>query len=161
MVQTIAGVVERPLDAQRIVDELQKSCLCDRSDVSLMHRDSAQISGALKSTVDSGAAAGSSLLDAIFTGVNAASRSLPGGGVLRTVGSFGAALAHVTLDAGAGLAKVLLDAGLPKDQAHRYSDAFNHGGILIVVQAKSERMAQCARQVLMKHGALEPESRAA
>ena len=161
MAQTIAGIVTKPADAQRIIDELQASCLCDRSDISLMHRDSAQVSGAVKSAVDSSAAAASSMVSAIFAGVNAASRSLPGGGVLRAVGSFGVALAHTGLDAGAGLAKALIDAGVPKAQAHQYSDALDHGGILVMVQAKTDKMAQCARTILTKNGALEPESRAA
>jgi hypothetical protein len=161
MANTIAGIVERPADAQRIIDELQASCLCDRSDISLMHRDAAQVSGAVKSAVDSGAAAASSMVSAMFAGVNAVSRSLPGGGMLRAVGSFGAALANAGLDAGAGLAKALIDAGVPQDQAHHYGDAMNRGGILILVQAKTDKMAQCARQILMKHGAVEPQSRAA
>jgi hypothetical protein len=161
MANAIAGIVEKPADAQRIIDELQSSCLCDRADISLMHRDTAQVSGAVKSAVDSGASAASSLVSAVFAGVNAVSRSLPGGGMLRAVGSFGTALANAGLDAGAGLAKALIDAGVPKNEAHQYSDAMNHGGILILVQAKTEKMAQCARQVLLKNGAIEPESRAA
>jgi hypothetical protein len=161
MANTIAGIVEKPADAQRIIDELQSSCLCDRSDISLMHQDTAQVSGAVKSAVDSGASAASSMVSAVFAGVNAVSRSLPGDGMLRAVGSFGAALANAGLDAGAGLAKALIDAGVPKNEAHQYSDAMNHGGILILVQAKTEKMAQCARQILMKNGAIEPESRAA
>ena len=161
MANTIAGIVDKPADAQRIIDELQASCLCDRADISLMHRDTAQVGGAVKSAVDSSAAAASSMVSAIFAGVNAVSRSLPGGGVLRAVGGFGAALANAGLDAGAGLAKALVDAGVPKEQAHHYSDAMNRGGILILVQARTDKIAQCARQILMKHGALEPESRAA
>jgi hypothetical protein len=161
MANTVAGIVEKPADAQRIIDELQANCLCDRSDISLMHRDTAQVSGAVKSAVDSGAAAASSMVGAIFAGVNAVSRSLPGGGMLRAVGSFGIALANAGFDAGAGLAKALIDAGVPKDQAHQYSDAMNHGGILVVVQARTDKMAQCARQVFIKNGAIEPESRAA
>ena len=161
MAKTIAGIVTKPADAQRILDELQASCLCDRSDISLMHRDSAQVSGAVKSAVDSSAAAASSMVNAIFAGVNAASRSLPGGGMLRAAGSFGVALANAGLDAGAGLAKALIDAGVPKAQAHQYSDALDRGGILVMVQARTDKMAQCARTILIKNGALEPESRAA
>jgi hypothetical protein len=161
MANTIAGIVEKPADAQRIIDELQASCLCDRSDISLMHRDAAQVSGAVKSAVDSSAAAANSILAAMFAGVNAVSRSLPGGGMLRAAGSFGAALANAGLDAGAGLAKALIDAGVPRGQAEHYGDAMNRGGILIVVQAKTDKIAQCARAILAKHGALEPETRAA
>ncbi len=161
MATTVAGIVEKPADAQRIIDELQSSCLCERADISLMHRDAAQVSTAVKTAVESSAAAASSVVNAIFAGVNAVSRSLPGGGMLRAVGSFGAALANAGLDAGAGLAKALVDAGVPKGDAQRYGEAMNRGGILILVQPRTDKMAQCARTVLMKHGAVEPESRAA
>ena len=158
---TVAGVVEKPADAQRIIDELQKSCLCDRSDISLLHRDAAHMSEAVKRAIDSSATAVSSIMDVLFQSVSAVSRSVPGGGMLRAAGEFGARVAHAGIGSGAGIAKALVDAGVPKTQAERLGEGMDQGGILIVVQAKTEKIAQCARTVMSAHGATEPEKRAA
>ena len=44
MAQTVAGVVEKPVDAQRLIDELVRDCLCDRADISVIARDAARAS---------------------------------------------------------------------------------------------------------------------
>ena len=40
MRQALTGLVEKPVDAQRIIDELTTRCLCDRSDISLIAQES-------------------------------------------------------------------------------------------------------------------------
>jgi hypothetical protein len=159
MANTVAGLVEKPADAQRIIDDLQSTCLCDRSDISVMHRDAAQVSSAVKTAVDKSAAAASSVVAALFAGANAVSRSLPGGGMLRATGKFAASVADAGVQAGAGLTKALIEAGVPKEHAERYGDAMRRGEILIIVQAHTDKIAQCARTVMTEHGAVEPESR--
>lgn len=161
MATTITGIVEKPVDAQKIIEELQSGCLCDRADISLMHRDSGQLVSAARTAIDSSAAAASSVLDLLFQGANTVSRSLPGGSVVRAVGEFGSRLASAGIGTGAEVARALLDAGVSQAEARRSGDAVERGGVLIVVQAKTEKMAQCARTVMAAHGAVAPESKAA
>lgn len=59
------------------------------------------------------------------------------------------------------LAKMLMDAGVPKGDAHFYGEAFERGELVVTVNARSDQMSQCARKVMMKYGAVAPESRAA
>jgi hypothetical protein len=165
MQKTVVGVVEKPLDAQRIIDELVQNCLCDRSNISVMLRDPAALGSEVAATVtkavDTTVAAANSVLGGIFGGVEAVSRSIPGGGMLRGVGALGVALANAGLGTAAGVAKALVEAGVSKEHASRYGQAFERGGILIAVQAKTDGIARCAHEVLMKHGALMSEAGAA
>src|ERR671937_351971 len=39
MAKTLIGIVDKPVDAQRLIDELTTSCHCDRSDIGLMMRE--------------------------------------------------------------------------------------------------------------------------
>ena len=159
MQKTIAGVVEKPLDAQRMIDELTSECLCDRSDISVVTRDGEV--GGVKQTIDSGTAAVRTVIDMLSHGTESISRAIPGGGMLRAVGSVGAALANAAVAGGAELAKALVDSGVPQGSASFYSGAVDRGDILVTVQARSDKMAQCAQKVMMKYGAVAPESRAA
>jgi hypothetical protein len=59
------------------------------------------------------------------------------------------------------LAKTLMDMGLPSGDARFYGEAFERGEMVVTVNARSDQAAQCARKVMMKHGAVAPESRAA
>ena len=167
--QTIAGVVQKPLDAQRLIDELTSECLCDRSDISVLVRDGTgwtgqdakQVSGGAKQSIEAGTAAARTLIDMLSRGTESISRSIPGGGMLRAVGSVGAAVANAAVAGGAELAKALIDSGVPPGAANFYSGAFDRGDILVTVQARSDKMAQCAQKIMMKYGAVAPESRAA
>jgi hypothetical protein len=160
----VFGVVQKPVEAQRIVEQLVQHCLCDRSDISVMLRDSAQTSNsqALASTVtkavDTTAAAAASVFGGVFAGMNAISRAIPGGGMLRAVGAVGDALVNAGLGTAAGVTKALVEAGLPKEHAKYYGDAFERGGILIRVEAKTDSIGMCARKIMMQHGAVAPEN---
>ena len=147
MAKTIAGVVEKPVDAQRLIDELVGQCLCDRADISVMVRDAAgwwtQQQGGnaadLKRAIDTTAAGAKSLVDGLFEGLEAVSRALPGG----------------------ELAKALIAVGVPQREARLYGEAFERGAMLVTVQAKTDKIAQCARRVMTQHGALAPGERVA
>jgi hypothetical protein len=167
--QTIAGVVQKPLDAQRMIDELTSECLCDRSDITVLVRDGEgwigqaanQAGGGVKQSIDNGTAAARTVIDMLSQGTESISRSIPGGGVLRTFGAMGTAVANAAVAGGAELAKALIDSGVPRNSADFYSGAFDRGDILVTVQARSDKMAQCAQKIMMKYGAVAPESRAA
>src|SRR3954466_14296726 len=94
MTTTIAGVVEKPVDAQHLVDELVDSCHCDRSDISVMARDAMrerrrQGAETVKKALDTNAEAAKTLIGWMSQGLEAATRSVPGGGMIRTFGSLG------------------------------------------------------------------------
>ena len=169
MAKTIAGVVEKPVDAQRLIEELVGQCLCDRADISVMVRDAAgwwtQQQGGnaadLKRAIDTTAAGAKSLVDGLFEGLEAVSRALPGGGVLRVFGSLGVALANAGVTTAAELAKALIAVGVPQREARLYGEAFERGAMLVTVQAKTDKIAQCARRVMTQHGALAPGERVA
>ena len=159
MTTTIAGVVQKPVDAQRLVDELVSSCLCDRSDISVMARDSLADGGrqgaeTVKKALDTNADAAKVLINWMSQGLESVTRSIPGGGMIRGFGALAAKLADAGVSTAAGLAKALIDLGVPKGEAHYYGEAFESGGIVVTVQARTENIARCARGVMMKYGAV-------
>ena len=165
MAQTVAGVVEKPVDAQRLIDELVRDCLCDRGDISVIARDAARASAEkasaraneLKGALDTSAAGVQKLFEGLLAGVEAVSRSIPGGGTLRVIGKVGVTLANAGVATAAELAKALIAVGVPAADARYYAEAFQSGGVLVTVQAKTDKSAQCAQSVMMKYGALAPE----
>jgi hypothetical protein len=166
MTTTIAGVVQKPVDAQRLVDELVSGCLCDRSDISVMARDSvadARRQGAetVKKALDTNADAAKVLINWMAQGLESVTRSIPGGGIVRGVGSLAAKLADAGVTTAAELAKALVELGVPKGEARYYGEAFESGGIVVTVQARTENIARCARQTMMKYGAIAEEPAAA
>jgi hypothetical protein len=163
---TIAGVVDKPVDAQRLVDELVSDCLCDRADISVMARDSVQArsrqgADTVKQALDTNAAAAKTLIDWASHGLESVTRSVPGGGIIRAMGSLGARLASAGVSTAADLAKALVDLGVPRGEAQSYGQAFESGGIVVTVQARTENIARCARTVMMKYGAVADEPAAA
>ena len=162
MTTTIAGVVEKPVDAQRLVDELVSGCLCDRSDISVMARDSVgdsrrQGADTVKKALDTNADAAKVLINWMSQGIEAVTRSIPGGGMIRGFGSLAASLADAGVATAAELAKALVDLGVPRGEAQSYGQAFESGGIVVTVQARTENIATCARKVMMKYGAVAEE----
>ena len=160
----IAGVVQKPVDAQRLIDELTRDCLCDRGDISLLTRSSPQASKAtatVKEGIDEGVNAAKTIVDGLFQGFESVSRSVPGGGLLRAFGSMGVTVVNAGVSTAGELAKALTDIGVPKGDARFYGDAFERGEVVVTVNAKIDQMAQCARKVMMKYGAVAPERRAA
>jgi hypothetical protein len=164
MTTTIAGVVQKPVDAQRLVDELVNDCLCDRADISVMARDSSgRREGAetVKKAVDTNAAAAKTLIGWMADGLDSVSRSLPGGGMIRAFGSLGGKLADAGVSTAAELAKALVELGVPRSDARYYGEAFEGGGIVVTVQAHTDNIGMCARKVMMKFGATADEATAA
>jgi len=163
MTTTIAGVVEKPVDAQRLVEDLVHECLCDRSDISVMARDSItdrarQGAEAVKKALDTNADAAKVLIGWMSQGLESVTRSIPGGGMIRGFGSFAARLADAGVSTAAGLAKALIDLGVPQGEARYYGEAFERGGIVVTVQARTDNIAMCARGVMMKYGAVAEEA---
>jgi|SRR4051812_43166680 hypothetical protein len=163
MTTTIVGAVQKPVDAQQLVDELVESCRCDRSDISVVARDAIRENrrhGAetVKKALEGNAEAAKTLIGWMSEGLEAVTRSLPGGGMIRAFGSVGAQLADAGVSTAAGLAKALVDLGVPKSEARHYGEAFEQGGIVVTVQARTDNIATCARGVMMKYGALGSEA---
>lgn len=164
----VIGVVDKPIQAQKIIDELIGSCRCDRSDIGVMARaaDAAAsleaakgVRRAAKAAAQT-AAATESLLEGIFRAAGSvASRLLPGIGELRAVGPIAATLVGAGVGTTAGLVTALVDFGLPQNQASYYAEAVGRGRILITVSAKTNNIAHCAERVMKEHDALVPEAR--
>jgi hypothetical protein len=168
MRQTVTGLVEKPVDAQRIIDELTNRCLSDRSDISLIAQNgSGQLShmatGAARAAGHVAKAAGEAAATT-FSGLagvaSAFTRQVPGVGVLSAFGQLGAALSRTALHTAEDLGKAFIDFGISQDLARTYSDALKQGHILIIIDAKTENQAKCAQQVLSTQGAVMPEVRA-
>jgi hypothetical protein len=151
-----------------MIDELVRDCLCDRSDISVIARDQAASSnnkGAradeLRHAVDQSAEGARTLFGGLLAGLETVSRAVPGGGALRVIGNLGVAIANAGVATAAELTKALVSVGVPAAEARFYGQAFEGGGVLVTVQAKTDPIAQCAQKVMMKHGAIAPESAAA
>lgn len=165
MAKTIAGVVDKPVQAQRLIDALVSECLCDRSDISVMVRDAAgwwtreqhETATHLKRAIDTTASGARSLVGGLFEGLEALSHALPGGGVLRVFGSLGVALASAGVAGAAEVVKALVSLGIPQPEARFYGDAFARGAMLVTVRPKTDKIAQCARSLMRQHGALAPD----
>ena len=168
MATTLIGTVDKPVDAQNIIEELVSSCRCDRSHISLLTRDeaaAAKPSDAVREAADHAAKATQSAGEALAAlwgaGTQFMTRAVPGFGAIKAVGPFGSTLLKTGFDAGATLAKALLDAGIPESEARRAAHALEQGGIVITVHAQSENAARCAEGVLHRHGAVVQQPRAA
>ena len=168
MRHTVTGLVEKPVDAQRIIGELTTRCLSDRSDISLIAQDSAgqggMATGAARAAGQLGSAAGTAAVNTVsglFEVASAATRQVPGFGALKAVGQLGSMLSRSALSTVEDLTRAFVDFGIEQDLARRYSEALKQGNILIVVDAKTDNMARCAREVMAVHGAASPETRAA
>jgi hypothetical protein len=88
------------------------------------------------------------------------SRKVSGFGALSAVGQLASTLSRAALGTVRDLAGVLVDFGMEQELAREYADALQRGSILIVVDAKTDNMAQCVRRVLATHGAASPVAHA-
>lgn len=160
---TIAGVVHKPVDAQHLIDELTRDCLCDRSDISLLTRspETYKATATVKEGINEGVHAAKTIVDGLFQGFESVSRSMPGGGILRAFGSMGVTVVNAGVSTAGELAKTLMDVGVSRGDARFYGEAFERGEMVVTVNAKTDHIAQCARKVMMKYGAVAPDNRAA
>lgn len=164
MQQTITGLVKKPVDAQRIIDELTSRCLADRSNITLISQeDAGQASGRVSHAMQAaGQVAGAAAAAAAATGnaaldfASAVTRRVPGFGVLKAVGGLGADFSRAVLGTAEDVANAFVSLGVERKLARSYADALREGSILIVLDAKTDAIARCARQVLATHGAAVP-----
>src|SRR5687768_5256207 len=114
MDHTVTGLAEKPVDAQRIIDDLTSLCVCDRSDISLLARDdSPQAAGVLSEAARAtgqvaaaaGAAAASTLGSILGVGSRALSRNVSGFGVLSAFGQLGGMVSRTALASAEDLGK--------------------------------------------------------
>jgi hypothetical protein len=168
MRQTVTGLVEKPVDAQRIIDELTSRCLSDRSDISLIAQNGSGetahlAAGATRAAGQVARAAGEAAA-ATFSGLagiaSAFTRQVPGVGVLSAFGQFGTALSKTALHTAQDLGKAFVDFGIEQNLARTYAEALKQGHILILIDAKTENQAKCAHEILSTHGAVMPDARA-
>jgi hypothetical protein len=82
------------------------------------------------------------------------SRNVPGFGVLSIAGGLGSRLSGTALSTAEDLARAFVDFGIEQNLVRDYADALRQGKILIVVDAKTDAMARCAREVMAVQGAV-------
>jgi uncharacterized membrane protein len=112
----------------------------------------------LGSNTTKGAAAGG--VAGLLLGLAAV--ALPGIGPIVAAGPIAVALAGAGVGAAAGgMLGALADMGVPGHEAKYYEEAIRRGGTLILVRAREEEMADRARSLLDRHGALDVEATAA
>src|SRR5690242_9454947 len=102
MRHTITALVEKPIEAQYLIEELTARCLADRSDISLISQEN---SGRVSRILAGAARAAGQVAGAV--GAAGASGSLP-------------AAAFSTLE---NLAKAFVDLGIEQSLAGNYADA--------------------------------------
>src|ERR687887_455923 len=113
MAKTLIGIVDKPVDAQRLIDELTTSCHCDRSDIGLMMREGAanDAAAAARSAVahaaDAAEAGGKAFADLWRAGANLVSRSIPGMGAVKAVGPLGASFLNASFSTAAAFTRAL------------------------------------------------------
>jgi hypothetical protein len=166
MQRMISGIVEKPVDAQKLIDELTTQCLCDRADIGVMSGPGAaaipQPEAMSRIASGAGQAAGAAMNAAatLFNGLLGAaatvvSKPVSGVGMLTAAGQLANALSKSAFTGVDGLAKGLNEVGVAQDVARRHAEALQRGAILVVVHAKTENQAQRAQQVFAAHAVAE------
>ena len=170
MAKTVVGLMSTAREAESVVRALVSECGCERSDIGLVARGSqGEITGGAGTTGDQGSEVASGALKGAGTGAaiggvlglvaGVASLSIPGLGPFIAAGPIASALAGVGIGAAAGgLTGALAKLGVPEDEAHYYAEGVRRGGTLITVHAGSDERAQCAAQVMRRHGAADIEA---
>jgi hypothetical protein len=166
MRHTVTALVDKPIEAQYIIEELTARCLVDRSDISLIAQENsghasrmlagaAQAAGQVAGAVGAAAAAAGSAATGFASAV---SHDVPGVGVLSVAGRLGASLSATAFSTVENLAKAFAGIGIEQSLASSYADALRDGHILIVLDAKTDAMAQCAQRVIAKQRVMAPAS---
>lgn len=157
MRQIIAGLADKPLQAQRIIDDLTSLYACDRADISVMSGESVAqapgVAAAAQATQMAGTLFGGALRQLSGLASEVTSRHVPGLGRLNAVGQLASLLSKSAFGTAGELADGLAQLGVRAELASRYAEAMRDGAILILVEARSEKIAQCARETMATHGA--------
>jgi uncharacterized protein (TIGR02271 family) len=171
MAKTVIGLMDTQQEAEDVVRELTTACGCERGDIGLMTRrvegDSGRhaagdddsdegLSGAL-----TGAGTGAAVGGVVGLVAGVASLAIPGFGPIIAAGPIASTLAGAGIGAVAGgLIGGLIDLGVPEDEAHYYAEGVKRGGTLVTVHARDDETANCALQVMERHGAVDINERA-
>jgi hypothetical protein len=167
MAKTVVGLMDNIDDARSAVRELVQSGI-DGSDIGFMANQkhalpsTAELNESEGSQAASGAVAGAALGGMAGFALALAPVAIPGLGAILAAGPLAAALAGAGVGAlTGGLMGSLTRLGVPEQQAHYYAEAVRRGGILVSVAADSEAQVEKAHTILMRHGAVDIEERAA
>ncbi len=167
MPRFVIGTLQKPVDAQRLIDELVSNCHCDRENIGLLARTSTEhgsnpIEDMLRrgTEVATGAAlaAGRVAGRAAQAAASVVAQFMPNLGVLSSVGPFAAGIANAGLKTTNELERALEEAGAARERAAYYADSVQRGGILVSVLAPTENMAKCVEETMRRHHALAPEA---
>ncbi len=158
MARTIPALFENHDEASRAVQDLVSHGFA-RNDISVMARNGTRPNGhsGLARGAGLGAAAGG--ISGLVIGASAL-LAVPAIGLAISV----PALISTLLGAGVGAATggllgALTKLGIPKEQAHYYSEGIRRGGVLVAVETPENRTEE-ARTILSRHNPIELSTRA-
>lgn len=171
MARTVVGLMDTPREAESVVRDLTSECGCSREDIGMLARGEEQAEGGAAAGREGRSEVGSGALKGAGTGAaiggvlglvaGAASLAIPGVGPIIAAGPIAAAFAGAGIGAVAGgLIGALAKMGVPEEEAHYYAEGVKRGGTLITLHARDDRAADCAAQVMRRHGAVDIEQRA-
>jgi uncharacterized protein (TIGR02271 family) len=166
MAKTVVGLMNTAAEAESVVRDLSATCGCDRGDIGLMargaHDEARESGGDMASGALKGAGTGAAVGGILGLVAGAASLTIPGIGPLIAAGPIASALAGAGIGAAAGgLIGALTQIGVPEHEAHYYAEGVRRGGTLVTVHARSDGVADCAAEVMRRHGAVDIDERAA
>ena len=160
MKNTVIGIVESQVQAERIVDELQTNGVAV-SDISVLfpdkrgtkdfaHEHNTKAPEGAIAGVGAGGAVGGTL--GLLAGIGAL--AIPGVGPLIAAGPLMAALSGVAAGAAVGgVTGALIGLGIPEIEAKTYDGKIRGGNILIAAHTTNGDNERRAKQVLEKNGA--------
>jgi hypothetical protein len=156
MAKTVIGLMDSRDQAQEVVDELQKSGF-SRQDVSIV---SGKAEGDARPVVMKDMGKGALVGGIVGLLAGAAALMIPGIGWVMVAGPLATLLASAAAGTLAGgMIGALTSKGIPEEDAHFYAEGLRRGGTLVMVHAKSDRLASVAEQVMKRHGAIDIEER--
>lgn len=151
MAKTVIGLLNDRQEAEKAVEELQKSGF-SKKDIGIITSE-----GVVARDVGKGAAFGT-VAGALLAG---AALLVPGLGPVLAAGPAATLLAGASAGALAGgMIGALTAKGVPEEEAHFYAEGIQRGGTLVTVHAEKEEQEAQAMQVLQRHGAADIKERA-
>jgi uncharacterized protein YcfJ len=163
---TVVGLLDSQRAAESAVRELTSVCRCDRADINLIAReaeDDTRMHGSRAGRIAAGALKGA-LLGAALGGAagfiaSSTSLALPGFEAIIAIGPMASGIAGAVIGLVAGAVLGALFNTGNRDEDTNYFAPVRRAGTLITVHTRDDMEADCAVNVLRRHGAMEIDRR--
>jgi hypothetical protein len=161
MSHTVAGVFQRPNDAEKALNGLKDAGFTP-DQVSVVAKDTRETQSMVERSDMAGAETSGATAGAFLGGITGGiagwligigALAIPGIGPIVAAGALATTLGGAAVGAVAGgLIGALVGAGIPEDDARTYETHVSEGRILITAQASSAQQAQEARDAFDRYG---------